>query len=67
MLTHTIFLKKTRKFEKAHSKTFFHMFTWQFVDRGFSNPWKLGINIILETSKMIICNSIQASLVAKGF
>jgi len=43
------------------------MFTWQFVDRGFSNPWKLGINIILETSKMIICNSMQASSVAKGF
>jgi hypothetical protein len=55
------------KFEKAHSKTFFHKFTERFANKGFNNPWKPAINRILKTSKMILCNSRQASLVATRF
>ncbi len=32
------FLLRARKFEKAHSKTFFHKFTQWFANKGFSNP-----------------------------
>jgi hypothetical protein len=55
------------KFEKINSRTFFHKFTLCFVDRGFSNRWKPTINIILETPKMILCNSKRVSLVATRF
>jgi hypothetical protein len=55
------------KFEEANSRTFFHKFTQQFVDIGFSNPWELVIDRILETPKKIFCNFRQASLVATGF
>ncbi len=34
---HEFFLKAC-KFEKAHSITFFHKFTQQFVDKGFKKP-----------------------------
>ncbi len=47
------FFFKTHKFEKANSKTFFHKFTQQFVNREFSNPWELAFNKILETRKQL--------------
>jgi hypothetical protein len=57
------FFKRVRKFEKIHSITLFHKFIQQFVNRGFTNPWK-RINKILETPKTTLCNSKQMSLVA---
>jgi hypothetical protein len=46
-------LKKPR----LNSKTFFHKLIKGFVDRIFSKPWQLAINVIHETMEMIICNS----------
>jgi hypothetical protein len=43
------FFLRVHKFEKAHSKTFFHKFTQRFVDKRFSNPWKPTIKKIIET------------------
>jgi hypothetical protein len=53
------FFLKVRKIEKTHSITLFHKFIQQFVDRGFSNLWKLVINRIFETPKMTLCTSKQ--------
>jgi len=61
------FFFKTHKFEKVDSITFFHKFTQQFVDRGFSYPWKPSINRILETLRTTLCNSKQMSLIAIRF
>ncbi len=61
------FFEGIRKFEKVGFRTFFHKFIQWFVDRGFSNPWKLAINKILETLKTILCNPRQANLVATRF
>jgi hypothetical protein len=61
------FFKRMHKFEEVDSITFFHKFTQQFVDKGFNNPWKFVINIILETPKTTLCNSRQVNLVATRF
>jgi len=53
------FFLKVRKIEKTHSITLFHKFIQQFVDRGFSNLWKLVINRIFETPKTTLCTSKQ--------
>jgi hypothetical protein len=58
---------KMHKFEETDSRTFFHKFTQQFVDRGLRDHWELVINKILKTPKTILCSSRQASLVATRF
>jgi hypothetical protein len=45
------FFKGMSKFEKVDSKTIFHKFIRQFVNKRFSNPWELVINRFLETLK----------------
>jgi hypothetical protein len=55
------------KFEKADSITFFQKFTQQIFNKGFRNPWKHAINIILETPKTILCNSKQLNLFATRY
>ncbi len=61
------FFKRMHKFEKADSITFFQKFTQQIFNKGFRNPWKHVINIILETPKTILCNSKQLNLFATRY
>jgi hypothetical protein len=57
-------IQKTREFEKANSKTFFHKLIQQVIGEGFGNLWQPIINRIYETSKTILCNYRQLNLSA---
>ncbi len=56
------FLQRTNEFKETNSKTIFHKFIKQFVDKRLGKPLKLVINRIHETMKMTICNSKQSLL-----
>jgi len=56
------FLQRTCELEEV-DKTFFHKLIEQFVNRGFGNTLQLSINIIHETSNIIVCNSKQQTWV----
>ncbi len=54
MFTHAMdFFKEHTSMKNTNSKTSFHKFIQWFVNRRFSNPWELTINIIHETQKQL--------------